>query len=90
VSLDMPPATVVRQENVAGRSLPSDWRPRFAEAYRRELQDWVDGLRADGSPRGASAWDGYAATFVAQACVAALETGVSQRVDLDAKPTSYH
>jgi myo-inositol 2-dehydrogenase/D-chiro-inositol 1-dehydrogenase len=73
---------VLRQHLSVGYGLPTDWRPRFAEAYRRELQDWIDGLYADGAPRGARAFDGYAATLVAQACVAALETGVRQPVKL--------
>lgn len=89
VSLDAPPATLLRQDGSAGRRLPGDWRPRFAEAYRRELQDWVDGLRLGGGPRGASAWDGYAATVVAQAGVAALESGARQPVELDPKPARY-
>jgi myo-inositol 2-dehydrogenase/D-chiro-inositol 1-dehydrogenase len=89
VSLDAPPATVLRRSAVIGRDLPSDWRPRFAEAYRRELQDWVDGLRTNRVPRGASAWDGYAATVVAQAAVVALKTGTPQKVDLGTRPTRY-
>lgn len=89
VTLDAPPGTVLRHAGVTGRALPADWRPRFAEAYRRELQDWVDGLRVDGTPRGASAWDGYAATVVAQAGVAALESGVRHPVELDPKPVRY-
>jgi len=89
VSLDAPPATVLRRDAVIGRRLPGDWRPRFAEAYRRELQDWVDGLRVDKSSRGASAWDGYAATFIAQACVRALESGERQRVDAGTRPALY-
>ncbi len=83
VSLDAPAPTALRKGFGTGRVLPADWRPRFAEAYRRELQDWVDGLRTDGVPRGASTWDGYVATAVAQAGVAALETGTRQQVVLD-------
>ena len=83
VSLDMPAATQLRRDSFVGRVLPQDWLPRFGEAYRRELQDWVDGLRTDGVPRGATAWDGYVATVVAQACVAALESGTRQPVKLD-------
>jgi myo-inositol 2-dehydrogenase/D-chiro-inositol 1-dehydrogenase len=83
VSLDAVAPTVLRHGSVTGATLPGDWRPRFAEAYRRELQDWVDGLHADQVPRGASAWDGYAATVVAQAAVVALESGVRQWVELD-------
>jgi myo-inositol 2-dehydrogenase/D-chiro-inositol 1-dehydrogenase len=85
VSLDAGAPTVLRHGAQLGSALPGDWRPRFAEAYRRELQDWVDGLRLDKTPRGASAWDGYAATAVAQAGVAALETGVRQLVELDGR-----
>lgn len=89
VTLDAPPATVLRRELSTTRDLPADWRPRFAEAYRLELQDWIDGLRADGVARGASAWDGYAATAVAQACVTALGTGRTQPVSLDPRPKLY-
>jgi myo-inositol 2-dehydrogenase/D-chiro-inositol 1-dehydrogenase len=89
VTLDAPPATVLRGDGAAGRGLPADWRPRFAEAYRRELQDWVNGLRADGAPRGASAWDGYAATVAAEAAVAALSSGARQSVLLGDKPPLY-
>ncbi|WP_033341720.1 Gfo/Idh/MocA family oxidoreductase [Catenuloplanes japonicus] len=85
VTLDGPPPTVLRRAGVDGRALPSDWRPRFAEAYRLELQDWVDG-----AGNAASAWDGFAATFVAQACVRALETGTSQQVSLPPVPKLYH
>jgi myo-inositol 2-dehydrogenase / D-chiro-inositol 1-dehydrogenase len=85
VSLDAAAPTVLRHSAEVGSALPGDWRPRFAEAYRRELQDWVDGLRVDKAPRGASAWDGYAATAVARAGVTALETGVRQLVKMDGK-----
>ena len=59
-------------------SLPEAVAPgfveRFADAYRLELQDWVDAL-ADGGPTGPSAWDGYAASAVADACLASLADG---------------
>lgn len=81
ITLDGPPPTVLRRSGIDGRALPADWRPRFAEAYRLELQDWVDG-----GGNMATAWDGFAATFVAQACVRALETGTPQRVELPPVP----
>jgi myo-inositol 2-dehydrogenase/D-chiro-inositol 1-dehydrogenase len=86
VALDAPAPTLVRRDFTVGRGLAADWRPRFAEAYRRELQDWVDGLRgiSTGPSALATAWDGYAATAVAEAGVTALETGLSQKVDLRA------
>lgn len=89
VSLDAAAPTVLRRDGAGARALPADWRPRFAEAYRRELQDWIDGVRTDDAARGASAWDGYAATVVAQACVTALATGRSQPVILETRPKLY-
>ncbi|MEN3306130.1 MAG: myo-inositol 2-dehydrogenase / D-chiro-inositol 1-dehydrogenase [Micromonosporaceae bacterium] len=89
VTLDAPPATLLRHGTAAARALPVDWRPRFAEAYRRELQDWVDALGTGRAPAGASAWDGYAATVAAQAGVAALESGTPQKVELDPRPALY-
>ncbi|GAA1646050.1 Gfo/Idh/MocA family protein [Actinoplanes couchii] len=84
VTLDAPPPTSVRRGGLHARELPGDWRPRFAEAYRLELQDWIDGTGG-----GATAWDGFAATFVAQACVAALESGERHSVDLPPVPALY-
>ena len=67
---------VVGEEGTA--ALPPAVAPtyieRFADAYRLELQDWVDGV-ADGGPTGPSAWDGYAANAVADACLASLAAG---------------
>jgi myo-inositol 2-dehydrogenase / D-chiro-inositol 1-dehydrogenase len=89
VSLDAAPSTELRRAGMAGRRLPGDWRPRFAEAYRRELQDWIESLRNNLNPAGADGWDGYSATAVAQACVTALETNTRQEVKLTAKPHLY-
>jgi myo-inositol 2-dehydrogenase/D-chiro-inositol 1-dehydrogenase len=85
-TLDAPAPTLLRRELAEGRGLPGDWRPRFAEAYRRELQDWVDGLRGAGPAGLATAWDGYVATAVAEAGVAALRSGSAQKVVLDPGP----
>jgi myo-inositol 2-dehydrogenase/D-chiro-inositol 1-dehydrogenase len=89
VELDAQPATALRRTGSVHRTLPQDWRPRFAEAYRRELQDWVDGLRGGDPGSGATAWDGYAATVVAQACVRALASNRSEAVILPQRPKLY-
>jgi myo-inositol 2-dehydrogenase/D-chiro-inositol 1-dehydrogenase len=61
-----------------------DFRARFATAYRRELGSWVHGL--DGAP---SAWDGYAANAVADACLASLASGERTAVELARRPALY-
>lgn len=60
----------------AGATVWRDWRDRFAEAYRAELRHWIDG-----GP-GPTAWDGYVATAVAEACVTALHSGARTTVSL--------
>jgi myo-inositol 2-dehydrogenase / D-chiro-inositol 1-dehydrogenase len=55
-------------------ALPADvadgFQRRFATAYERELQSWVNG-----EPGGADAWDGYAAAAVCEAAVESLRSG---------------
>ena len=61
-----------------------DFRARFATAYRRELDAWVQGL-GDGP----SAWDGYAANAVADACLDSLASGGRAGVRQIARPPLY-
>jgi myo-inositol 2-dehydrogenase / D-chiro-inositol 1-dehydrogenase len=89
LSLDAPPPTVLRAAGSVARAVPADWRPRFADAYRRELQDWVAGIEAGDPVRAASAWDGYVATEVAQVSIRALESGERQIVSLPDMPALY-
>jgi myo-inositol 2-dehydrogenase/D-chiro-inositol 1-dehydrogenase len=89
LSLDAPSPIVVRRDGGVVKELPSDWRPRFVDAYRRELQSWVDSLAAEPSADLASSWDGYAATVAAQAGVRALRAGTSQEIALGTRPALY-
>jgi myo-inositol 2-dehydrogenase/D-chiro-inositol 1-dehydrogenase len=61
---------------------------RFADAYLHELTDWVQSI-ANGGPRGPSAWDGYAASAVADACLESLASGREVAVELAARPALY-
>jgi myo-inositol 2-dehydrogenase/D-chiro-inositol 1-dehydrogenase len=69
-------------------AFPSDWRPRFAAAYRAELQAWTKGIDS-GVTAGASAWDGYVATAVAAAGVESLASGQPAKVALGSRPGLY-
>jgi myo-inositol 2-dehydrogenase/D-chiro-inositol 1-dehydrogenase len=65
-----------------------DYLVRFADAYDREVQAWVDATRA-GRVTGPGVWDGYAASAVAEAGVRALENGGRVAVDLAPRPDLY-
>lgn len=87
-SLPAPSLPHVRHDGRVGHQVPSDWRERFADAYREELQSWVHGIRT-GSPTGASAWDGYVANAVGAACLVAGRRGSVAAVDLPPRPRLY-
>ena len=85
----VPPVTTLARNGLAeSQPFPADWRPRFADAYRIQMQDWVGNL-ATGTGSGASAWDGYVATAVAEAGVAALASGQATAIKLLDKPRLY-
>jgi myo-inositol 2-dehydrogenase/D-chiro-inositol 1-dehydrogenase len=71
-----------------GTSYPPDWRQRFVNAYRMQLQGWIRSIRK-GVPEGASAWDGYAASACAEAGLRSLASGRSEPVNMIAKPSLY-
>lgn len=89
LAVDAPAPVRTSTAGVSGRAVAADWRDRFGEAYRRELQDWVDGVAAGDPVRAASAWDGYVATAVADAGILALQTGAPQQVVLPERPALY-
>ncbi|WDF43092.1 Gfo/Idh/MocA family oxidoreductase [Streptomyces sp. T12] len=77
--------------NAAGRwggIIAQDYIERFADAYDREVQAWVDATRR-GEVTGPSAWDGYAVAAVCEAGVRALEEGSRVAVELVDKPPLY-
>jgi myo-inositol 2-dehydrogenase/D-chiro-inositol 1-dehydrogenase len=72
--------SVLRSGGRHGGRVPDDWRERFLRAYDVELQEWIDAALA-GRSTGPSSWDGYAATVVCDAGVAAMTNG-GQPVEL--------
>jgi myo-inositol 2-dehydrogenase / D-chiro-inositol 1-dehydrogenase len=76
-SLTLPePAQVIVDHGLRrSTDYAADWRPRYADAYRVELQAWVDAL-ASGTPSLlAGAADGWKATAVAAAMIESMRTG---------------
>jgi myo-inositol 2-dehydrogenase/D-chiro-inositol 1-dehydrogenase len=74
----------------AGRSskVTADSRERFIRAFDAEFQEWIDGIAQGREAGGPSSWDGYAATVVADACIAALDGGW-RSVSLRDRPAFY-
>ena len=74
VSLELPSTGALTIAGRRDQPVPLDWKGRFGQAYRDELQQWVKGVR-EGAISGPGTFDGYAATAVAEACVRSLQTG---------------
>ncbi|WP_439947513.1 Gfo/Idh/MocA family protein [Streptomyces sp. BBFR109] len=72
----------------AREEVPQDYLVRFADAYDREVQAWVDATRR-GRVTGPSAWDGYAASVAAEAGVRSLEDGGRAPIALAPRPDLY-
>jgi myo-inositol 2-dehydrogenase / D-chiro-inositol 1-dehydrogenase len=71
-------------------SYASDWRARYAEAYRQQNKAFLHFIKTgDFSAIASDAWDGYAAAVVAEAGVKALQQGVRVPVTMTAKPAFY-
>ena len=75
VSLAEPARTVVDSHLARGTAYAADWRPRFAEAYRLQLQAWVDATLAGTPTPLATAEDGWRAMVVAETAIAAMRAG---------------
>jgi myo-inositol 2-dehydrogenase / D-chiro-inositol 1-dehydrogenase len=84
-----PPTLTMRNRNGAGgHSYPENWIPRFAEAYRLQLTAWIRAM-STGVPAGASAWDGYVASAVAEQLVGALAESREGRLAYAPRPQLY-
>jgi len=88
VSLHPLGTVATRRDGTDARAVGNDFRAHFRAAYRDELHAWTAAARA-GAARGPSAWDGYAATVVAQACLQSTSTGQTVPVRLAARPDLY-
>jgi myo-inositol 2-dehydrogenase/D-chiro-inositol 1-dehydrogenase len=87
VAMAAPALTTVNQGGTGGFGYPDNWVPRFAQAYRDQMQAWVRRV-ATGTPIGASAWDGYCATALAEQVARGIGQG-TLRLSLPPRPALY-
>ena len=75
ISLTEPAAVRLDAARHHGIRYAADWRPRFADAYRLELQAWVDAVLAGAPTPLATGRDGVAASAVAAAVITSMHAG---------------
>lgn len=88
VQMAQPAVTLTNSALHHGHGYPENWVPRFRDAYRVQMNAWVRSV-ATGEPVGASAWDGYVATAIAEQVVTALQTEGKAKLFLGARPELY-
>lgn len=71
-----------------GHEWPENWVPRFREAYRRQMNAWVQAAKT-GTATGASAWDGYIASAIAETLAEAMAKGQAATFDFGRVPALY-
>lgn len=74
-ALTLPTHVVTDTERLRGVGYPADWIPRYSDAYRIELQEWIDSINQGRSATLASAKDGLRASVVADALVESMQAG---------------
>lgn len=72
--LPEPAALVTREDGQMGSGIPADWRPRFADAYRLQLQAWITALQQGEPAPLATGVDGLRAAQLAQAMTRSLHS----------------
>lgn len=88
LAMAQPTRTLLNQSAQHGHAWPANWVPRFAEAYRIQMNAFVAGVKSGPLP-GATAWDGFAATAIAEQIVPALGHGQPVTLTLPARPALY-
>ncbi|TYL97750.1 Gfo/Idh/MocA family oxidoreductase [Bradyrhizobium rifense] len=88
ISLAPASLTLLNRDRAGGLSYPDNWVPRFEEAYRRQMADWVSAVKA-GASVGASAWDGYVASAIAEQIAGALAGGGVATLKYGPRPPLY-
>ena len=88
VALAPPSPIFGNKDGIGGLAYPENWVPRFADAYRRQLSEWIRAVET-GVPAGASAWDGYVASAIAEQIIRALAHDRKAKLELGPRPPPY-
>lgn len=81
--------TTTRTQHGNSRHITTTCMERFATAYDREVQNFVDQVSAGAEMTGPSSWDGYVVALVCDAGLASLKDGEKHAVNIPECPALY-
>ncbi|WP_210451404.1 Gfo/Idh/MocA family protein [Pantoea ananatis] len=87
--LPEPSSVQLRKQAKLSNTILVNWKDRFIEAYDVELQAFINDVKA-GQLTGPSAWDGFAASVAADACIKAQKSGAIEPIEMPARPAFYN
>lgn len=87
--LPEPSSVQLRKQAKLSNTILVDWKDRFIEAYDVELQAFINDVKA-AQLTGPSAWDGFAASVAADACIKAQKSGAIEPIEMPARPAFYN
>lgn len=82
------PQVSVRRNGTHSSPIGDDFVGHFADAYRVQMQSWARSVEL-GEASGPSAWDGYAATLVAESGVLSMKSETRRDIVYPARPDLY-
>jgi len=80
---------VTRSASGVGRHIAKTCMERFATAYDREVQNFIDNISNGKAMSGPSSWDGYVVALVCDAGLASLKDGQKHEVTVPPCPALY-
>lgn len=81
--------TYTRSQSGTSRHIAQSCMERFATAYDREVQNFVDRINSGSEMTGPSSWDGYVVALVCDAGLASLKDGEKHEVIIPERPALY-
>ncbi|MDZ3992599.1 Inositol 2-dehydrogenase/D-chiro-inositol 3-dehydrogenase [Pseudomonas sp. Teo4] len=89
VSLPEFSAPIVNKSYHRGAHVPRNWVPRFAAAYQGQTRSWVNSVATGVPSHGATAWDGYITTLIAEQLAARVSTDSTIELAIPPRPLLY-
>jgi myo-inositol 2-dehydrogenase/D-chiro-inositol 1-dehydrogenase len=77
------------EDATAKTDVTTTFQERFGTAYLAEVEGWIKAVRLGVRPTGPNAWDGYAASAVADACIRSITSGRPEIVDMIPTPECF-
>jgi myo-inositol 2-dehydrogenase/D-chiro-inositol 1-dehydrogenase len=89
VETAVPAPTLRNASGYHGYAYPQNWVPRFRNAYAIQMNAWAKAAESGVPTNGASAWDGFVSTYIAEQITAGFDAAATVHVSLGPRPVIY-